>query len=713
VIEAVLCMLGLGGLCGVVLSVASKVFYVYEDPRIGEIENFMAGANCGGCGYTGCSAAAVAVIEGKALPSVCVVAGAESAANIAGVMGMDPGSAEPMTSLNECLGGHRAADKYFYTGLNTCKAVSSLYGGKRECGVGCLGYGDCVRSCAFDAIHMGPEGFPVVDEAKCVGCGACEKACPKSILTVRTMSERLLHFNEEDNALAPCQQTCPAEIDIPQYIAQIRKGDYEGAINTLRERNPMILSCGRVCPHPCEDDCRRGIEDEPVSINQLKRFVADFELNSGKRLPIPCAPKTGKKVAVVGGGPAGISCAYFLRRLGHDVTIFEAMPHLGGMLRYGIPEYRLPKKILDWEIEGILNLGIEARVNTKMGEDFDIGTLAFEGYDAVFMGVGAWVDYNLGIDGENLGGCYKAIDFLARLSGGEKMDMGKRAVVIGGGNSAIDCVRNMVRMGVEEVLIVYRRTKAEMPANDVEIEAAEHEGIKFQFLAAPTKIVGNENGRVTHLEYLKMELGEPDASGRRRPVPIEGSETLMEIDTLITAISQRPDMSFKEGVKRLEKLDITRWQTIDNDPETLQSTIPYRLEKLDITRWQTIDNDPETLQSTIPYIFTGGDSATGPSLVVSAIGGGRRAARSIHQYLTGEEVKSDPKSLSGKHIPESVFESVDGVVKTPRAEMPELPVKERITSFIEVDQVLTEEDALAESNRCLSCCRICYNKDAA
>ncbi len=687
-VEAILVMFGIGAACGIILSVASKIFYVYEDPRISEVEYFMAGANCGGCGYAGCSAAANAVVAGKAPPSVCIVGGQESAVAVAGVMGVDPGSAEPLRSMNYCSGGHRAADKFVYNGPQTCLALSSLYGGKRVCSIGCLGMGDCVRSCKFDAIHMGPNGFPEVDDARCVGCGACEAACPKNILTVRTMSQRLLTFNQEDAALSPCQQTCPAEIDIPKYISQIRKGDYAGAVTTIRERNPLLLSCGRVCPHPCENYCRRGIEDEPVSINQLKRFVADWEMNSGTRQPISCAPDTGKKVAIIGGGPAGVSCAYFLRRLGHSPTIYEAMPKLGGITRYGIPEYRLPDKVLDWEIEGILNLGIDVHYETRLGEDFTIQSLRDEGYEAIFMGIGAWKDYTLGIEGEDAKGVSQGINFLSTVAGtpGKKVPVGKRAAVVGGGNSAIDCVRTLKRLGCEEVYIVYRRTRKEMPANEVEIEAAEHEGIKFQFLAAPKRVIKDERGFVKGLEYLKMELGAPDASGRRRPVPVEGSETILEIDMLISAISQQADLS-----------------CLDKEQEK---------ENIKITRWSTFENDPETLQCSLPYLFTGGDSATGPSLVVEAIGGGRRAARSIHQYLSGEEIKGSSKSLRKRHIGESLFKTVPGVEKKARTPMPELEVNERIHSMIECDLVISQKDAAYESSRCLECCRICYNPDA-
>ncbi|VEN72632.1 Ion-translocating oxidoreductase complex subunit B [Candidatus Desulfarcum epimagneticum] len=685
--EAFFFMLSIGAVCGSVLSLASKIFYVYEDPRIAEVEGNMAGANCGACGYTGCSAAAAAVVEGAAPPGVCVIAGSDSAAAVAAVMGVDPGTAETRLSYNTCQGGLRAADKYHYTGAMSCQALSMLYGGKRDCGAGCLGYGDCVKACAFDALEMGEAGYPVVNEEKCVGCGACETACPKDIMEIKTLSQRLLTFNQEDGRLAPCRQTCPAQIDIPKYISHIRNGEYESAMRTLRERNPLLLSCGRVCPYPCESNCRRGAEDDPVSINQLKRFVADWEMNSGSRIPISKAPDTGKHVAVIGGGPAGLSAAFFLRRLGHDVTIFESMPKLGGMIRYGIPEYRLPKKVLDWEIQGILDLGIEHRTNVRLGEDFDIGSLVASGYDAIFLGIGAWSDYALKIEGEDLEGCFTGIDFLSRIGNNEEVPIGKKAVVIGGGNTAIDCVRTLVRLGAEKVTIVYRRTRKEMPANEVEIVAAEHEGIEFAFLAAPTRVVGDENGAITHLEYLKMELGEPDESGRRRPVPVEGSETLIEADMLITAIGQGPDVDFTKDGKIAGKLDITRWNTINADPETLQTNVPY--------------------------IFTAGDSATGASLVVEAIGGGRRAAASIHQYLAGEEVSAPDNLLFKKYIPGTLFDKVEGIIPIPRSQMPEIPVKERITNFDEVDMVLSETDAQKESHRCMSCCLTCYDKDIA
>lgn len=686
-IEAILFTVGLGAVCGIILSFASKIFYVYEDPRIAAVENFLAGANCGGCGFAGCSAAADAIVSGEAPPSACILTSPENVAAIADIMGCDAGTAEPLKSLNSCSGGTRAANRFYYQGIRSCRALADLYGGQRECRIGCLGLGDCVKACAFDAIRIGPGGYPVVDQEKCVGCGACEKACPKTVLEVKPMSARLFHLNAENDALAPCAQTCPAEIDIPAYIGHVWKGEYEAAVNTIRERNPLLLACGRVCPHPCESFCRRGVEDQPVSINQLKRFVADYEMNSGKRIPISCAPDTGKRVAVIGGGPAGLSCAYFLRRAGHHPEIFEAMPKLGGMLRYGIPEYRLPKKVLDWEIEGILNTGIDSHTHVRLGVDFDFKSLIAAGFDAVFFSIGAWSDYKLNIPGEEMEGCFTGINFLAKMGNNEPVKIGRRVAVIGGGNTAIDCARTLVRKGCEKVYLVYRRTRKEMPANDVEIVAAEHEGIEFVFLAAPHRVIGNEDNRVTGLEYLKMKLGELDASGRRRPVPVEGSETMLDVDMIVTAIGQSPDINFRGRGDRLDDLAITRRSTFDVNPATGQTNVPY--------------------------IFAAGDAATGPALVVDAIGGGRKAARSIDQFLRGKPVLSQPDAILNKQIPETLFTSVAGITPKKRIEMPELSVVERIHNFDEVDLVISEADARAESERCLNCCRFCYNPDAA
>ncbi len=680
-------MLGVGLGASVVLAIAAKAFYVEVDPRITDVEDALPGANCGGCGYTGCSACAEAIVEGKAPINACIAGGDTTTASVAKIMGGEIGFQEPKVATHYCEGGYRAVPKYYYEGAHDCRAMFALHGGDLVCKVGCLGLGTCVNSCPFDALKMGPEGVPVVIPDRCVGCGNCERVCPTGVINVYNMTERLFHFNNENECLPPCKQLCPAQIDIPGYVQLAKEGDFAGAIDLIKERNPLPLICGRVCPAPCEVGCRRvAIEDEPVHHNYIKRFVADWEMNLPEPLKQTILPDTGKKIGIVGGGPCGLSAAYYLRRMGHEITIFDSKPELGGMLRYGIPEYRLPKKVVNFEIKQILDMGVKAEVNKALGKDITIQSLEKD-FDAVLMAMGAWDNTSLRCEGEDLEGVWKGTEFLQKRELGIEVDLkGKKVVVVGGGNTAMDACRSSLRQGASEVTLLYRRTRKEMPANAVEIDASEHEGIVYELLAAPTRLIGDDNGKLKQIEYLRMELGEPDASGRRRPVPIEGSEVKMDVDVVISAIGQRP---------------LTDWYTDD-----------LKERGMTLTRWNTIEADEETLQSGIPHVFTGGDIWSGPALLIDAVGTGRRAARSIHRFLNGQDLSQPYGTFKApQRIPESGEVPLAGVSKKPKVEQPELPVKERIKNFDEVDLTVTPELMQAEANRCMRCGTLCYFSD--
>ncbi|MCD4747929.1 MAG: FAD-dependent oxidoreductase [Thermoanaerobaculales bacterium] len=674
---------GIAVVAAVGLGVAARVFHVDEDPRIKGLTDLLPGANCGGCGFAGCSACAAAIVEGKAEVNACVVGQTEVARSLADFMGMELVESGPQVACPDCQGGARATLKYEYGGFDDCRAAMLFFHGPLQCDHGCIGLGTCVRACQFGAITMGEKGLPVFDPNRCVGCGACVRACPKGIISIISETTKILHWNLYSECLAPCRQKCPAQVNVPKYIEHIKNGEYDLALLTVKERNPLPLSTGRVCPEPCALACRRQTEDEPVAINYLKRFVADWEMNSGHRLHIPVAPDTGKKVVVIGGGPAGLSAAYYLRRLGHAVTIFEQMPALGGMLRYGIPEYRLPKAILDWEIQGILDLGIKARTDVKLGRDFTLDFLRVEGADAIFLAVGAWRDRELGLAKTKPAGVVSGIKFLERFQEDPSIRVKGHAIVIGGGNTAIDAARTSLRAGAESVTIVYRRSRDEMPANPVEIVAAEEEGVQFHFLCAPNRFI-TEDDKLVGLEVLGMKLGEPDPSGRRRPMPVEGSEEVIPCEQLVEAVGQMPDLDFLQH---------------DGMP-----TLPT-------TRWTTIDAKEHTLQTDVPYIFTGGDCFTGPGLMVEAIGAGRFAARSIHFYITQGEIPPIEHRQTNL-VPDSIFDSIVGVAPLPKVhEQVVVSLEDRLGTFKEVEGTIDEEDAIYEACRCLNCGTYCYDHD--
>jgi formate dehydrogenase beta subunit len=680
-LTAMLTIGGIGLAASILLGIASKVFFVEVDPVVQAVAEALPGANCGACGFAGCSSCAKAIAKGRASPDACMAGGAEAAVAIAQILGVTVEVREPDTARVGCWYPSEEADTTFtYDGVRDCRAGMLLFGGSKLCPIGCLGLGSCVAACPFDAIQIGDRGLPEVNKNLCTGCGTCVATCPRSIITLTSQTRRSQHLYRVDECTAPCQRTCPAGIDIPGYITHIREGNYRAAIELIKESNPLPLTCGRVCPHPCEENCRLGRVTEPVNINHLKRFAADYELHTGVHISPYKAPETGKKVAIIGGGPAGLTCAYYLARYGHSPTIFEAMPKLGGMLRYGIPEYRLPKAILDWEIEGILGMGVAVKSNVRMGTDVTITSLKDEGYEAIFLGTGAWDSRGLGVEGEQLEGILPGTHFLIDRGLEKETPVGDRVAIIGGGNTALDAARTSWRLGAKEVTIIYRRSRTEMPANDIEIEEAEKEGVNFHYLAAPTKLMGKD-GRLTHLEYIEMELGEPDESGRRRPVPKPGTETVIPVDNVIAAIGQFPETDFlQEG-----GVAISRWNTIEVVTE-------------------------KTGETNLEGVFAGGDAVTGASIAVEAIGAGRRAARSINRFLRGEEVSVPDETITTDSELLDVAELVT-VPESVRVRMPELTVDERRLSFKEVELGLTEEMAHGEAERCLRCGLLCYRRE--
>ena len=527
-----------------------------------------------------------------------------------------------------------------------------------------------------------------VELEKCTACGDCSAACPIEVpsafdaqLGTRKAIDRV-YAQAAPNApviqkrgRAECSSGCPIDTSVQAYVALIAAGRFEEAAEVIRRENPLPSVCGRVCFHPCERKCNRGSLDEPINIRGLKRFAID---RFPTLPPHEEVPPTGKSVAVIGSGPAGLSAAHFLALAGHVVRVFESLPVLGGMLSVGIPDYRLPPEILERDLAGIRALGVDFRTSTAVGRDVSAEEIR-NGFDAVFIAVGAHMGRKLGIPGEESRGVIHGIDFLRKRSLGQETGLGKRVVIVGGGNTAIDAARTALRLGASKVMILYRRTREEMPADFLEVEAALEEGVEIQFLAAPLNVLAR-NGAMTGVECIRMGLGEPDSSGRPRPVPVDGSEFTLAADTLIPAVSQSADLRLAEQLG------------------------------LETTRWSTIVADELTLATSRPGVFAGGDVVLGPSSVIDAIAQGKRAARGIDNYLAGrpldlslEKPEKRDNPLSEPEL-KKLREKTQPARRLPQAEESVMP---RVKDFREVEQTYSPEEARQEAGRCLNCGLCC------
>lgn len=528
-----------------------------------------------------------------------------------------------------------------------------IYGACGVCVVEAQGVPKLLRSCSAKVA----EGMVIDTESE-------------RVVKSRKIAMELLMSAHDGDCVAPCQLACPAGTDCQGYVGLIANGQFDDALKLIKDRIPLPASIGRVCPHPCETACRRGKVEEPINIAQLKFFAADLDLKGDSYLP-ECAAPTGKKVAIVGGGPAGLSAALYLRTMGHEVTVFDMMDKMGGMLRYGIPQYRLPKEILDSEIAIIEKTGVRFVNNVKFGKDITLDMLKSVN-DAVILAPGAWKSSPMRVKGEDTKGVYGGIDFLRSVIQGNPVDIGEKVAVCGGGNTAMDACRTAVRLGAKEVYVIYRRTKNEMPAEEIEIKESEEEGVIYKFLTNPVEI-HSEDGKVCGMTLQLMELGEPDASGRRKPVAIEGKTEYLPLDSVIMAIGQKLD---------------------SNDFDSV----------VDLTDRGTILADEDTFLTNVDGVFAIGDATNkGASIAIAAIGEADRCAEVVDAYLNGKTLDFTPKYISKRDD-----ERIDLSSKPHEARINAkvLDAQVRKNNFDEVSMGLAVEEAKKEAQRCLECgCR--------
>jgi NADPH-dependent glutamate synthase beta subunit-like oxidoreductase len=684
-LDAVFMMGGLGLVVGAGLAVASKIFYVYVDPKVLAIEDALPGANCGGCGLPGCSANAEAIVAGRAAPNSCVAAGMETAVQIAGILGVSVEAKEPDIARPGCSYGVAVADtKFIYDGLTDCRAAALLNGGMKVCTIGCLGLGTCAQVCPFNAIVMGENGLPVVDPKKCTGCGTCERACPKHIITLSSVTRRILREYTLDECTTPCQRACPAGINIYEYIRQISLGNYHQSVQVIKERNPFPAVIGRICPRPCEDHCRRQLVDEPVAINYLKRFAADYEVAQHKRIQPFKAPETGRKVAVVGGGVEGLSAAFFLARLGHGPTVYESSAKLGGLLRSAIAAYRLPDDILQWDIDGILEMGVQAETHMALGKNITVETLLREGFEAVLTALGGW-DSRLARGAVNelespVPGCFLLLDVIRQLRGQTpSLPECRKAVVYGGDQLAAEAARGLKGRGAQQVTLIYRQSATRVGLEASELEALISQGIEVRFQCGVVRLYG-ENQRLTGLDLADMEGNPPEH---------------VEADMLVLSSGRFPELIFFRA-----RQEPGSSEDAEADTAAAATESPVR--------WVAVDPYKAPAFYTETGLLAEGDPFTDYSAAIRAIGAGRRAAASVHEIMYGVPLELPEDVVT----PDSPVQDVDQVEHVPESHRNIMPLCEKDPSQCrEIELGFEEHTARSEAGRCLQCGLICYRRN--